>query len=234
MSGKLLTVQEAAELLRLHPRTVMNMAKRGDLPGSKIGKQWRFDATALENWLTLRMGNPEPTRLAPDASVSLPDMVSELFWPESVRSLERLESRTEVLEELALLLERHEGLPDYRVLLELLEEREQMVSTALGNGVAFPHPRHPLTSLSEPILAALVVREGVDFGSPEGELTHFFIAILSHNDVAHVRILAKLVHLFRETADLRDLRQSTTPEDVLEEIRRLEIKARARNGNTLK
>ena len=49
--AKLITVQEAAEILRLHPRTVMNMAKRGDLPGSKIGKQWRFDLEAVESWL---------------------------------------------------------------------------------------------------------------------------------------------------------------------------------------
>ncbi len=40
---EILTVQEVATLLKLHPRTVMKMAMGGDLPAAKVGKKWRFD-----------------------------------------------------------------------------------------------------------------------------------------------------------------------------------------------
>lgn len=39
----LLTVKEVAEYLKLHPRTVSNKAKSGELPARRIGGQWRFD-----------------------------------------------------------------------------------------------------------------------------------------------------------------------------------------------
>ncbi|HEU5013926.1 MAG TPA: helix-turn-helix domain-containing protein [Roseiflexaceae bacterium] len=44
----MLTVQEVAERLRLHPRTVSNMAKRGDIPAIKIARRWRFRADVIE------------------------------------------------------------------------------------------------------------------------------------------------------------------------------------------
>ncbi len=38
----LLTVEEAAQYLKLHPRTVSNKAKSGDIPARKVGGHWRF------------------------------------------------------------------------------------------------------------------------------------------------------------------------------------------------
>lgn len=45
--GGLLTPAEAAERLRLHPKTVVRMARDGRLPATKIGTGWRFDPTRL-------------------------------------------------------------------------------------------------------------------------------------------------------------------------------------------
>jgi excisionase family DNA binding protein len=38
----LLTIKEVAAILRLHPRTVREYVRRGDLPGRVIGRRWRF------------------------------------------------------------------------------------------------------------------------------------------------------------------------------------------------
>lgn len=38
----LLTADELGQKLKLHPRTIMAMARRREIPGSKIGKQWFF------------------------------------------------------------------------------------------------------------------------------------------------------------------------------------------------
>jgi excisionase family DNA binding protein len=49
--GEVLTVAEVAVLLRLHPTTIYRLVKRGDLPGFKVGDNWRISSNALENWL---------------------------------------------------------------------------------------------------------------------------------------------------------------------------------------
>jgi excisionase family DNA binding protein len=47
----LLDVAEAARLLRIHPKTLRNKARRGIIPGVQIGRLWRFRASALNEWL---------------------------------------------------------------------------------------------------------------------------------------------------------------------------------------
>jgi excisionase family DNA binding protein len=47
----LLTVQEAAAYLRIHPKTLQRMARNGDVPSIRMGKYWRFHLSALDVWV---------------------------------------------------------------------------------------------------------------------------------------------------------------------------------------
>ena len=48
---RLLDNQEAAKLLNIHPKTIVQMARRGEIPAMRIGKFWRFRASALDKWV---------------------------------------------------------------------------------------------------------------------------------------------------------------------------------------
>lgn len=50
--GSVLTISEVAEVLRLHPTTVYRLVKRGELPGFKIGGNWRINRASLDLWLS--------------------------------------------------------------------------------------------------------------------------------------------------------------------------------------
>jgi len=47
----LLDCEEAASLLRIHPRTLVRKARKGLIPAIHVGKLWRFRASALNAWL---------------------------------------------------------------------------------------------------------------------------------------------------------------------------------------
>jgi excisionase family DNA binding protein len=47
----LLDTEEAARLLRMHPRTLRTKARRGSIPAVQVGKRWRFRASSLDRWL---------------------------------------------------------------------------------------------------------------------------------------------------------------------------------------
>jgi excisionase family DNA binding protein len=47
----LLDSQQAAELMHVHPQTVKRRARRGEIPGLKFGKVWRFRASGLEAYI---------------------------------------------------------------------------------------------------------------------------------------------------------------------------------------
>lgn len=52
MPEELLTIEQAAQLLQLHPDTVRRLVREGELPGVKIGRrQWRIATSALQRYI---------------------------------------------------------------------------------------------------------------------------------------------------------------------------------------
>ncbi len=51
----LIDAAQTAQILKLHPVTVREMASRGAIPGMKIGKVWRFRASSLDEWVTRQL-----------------------------------------------------------------------------------------------------------------------------------------------------------------------------------
>jgi excisionase family DNA binding protein len=58
---RVLTIGEVAEMLRVHPTTIYRLVKRGELPGFKVGGNWRINSDALENWLEAGNKPSDPT-----------------------------------------------------------------------------------------------------------------------------------------------------------------------------
>ncbi len=52
---QLLDSDEAAALLRIHPKTLQKMARNGEITGVQIGKLWRFRASVLNAWLEQKL-----------------------------------------------------------------------------------------------------------------------------------------------------------------------------------
>lgn len=49
--GSFMTVEDVAEMLRINKSTVYRMAKAGRIPATRVGRQWRFRMSALEEFL---------------------------------------------------------------------------------------------------------------------------------------------------------------------------------------
>jgi len=49
--NEILDSEEAAAILKIHPKTLQRMARSGQLPGFQIGKLWRFHRSRLHEWL---------------------------------------------------------------------------------------------------------------------------------------------------------------------------------------
>lgn len=47
----LLDSEEAAALLRIHPKTLQKLARLGEIDAIQVGKLWRFRASALNRWI---------------------------------------------------------------------------------------------------------------------------------------------------------------------------------------
>ena len=218
-----LTVQGVAEMLKVCPRTVLNMAKRGDIPASRIGHLWRFEEEEIHHWLKQKSDSRKELKKTRIAG-SLPESIIDLIQEDQVRFEKSAAEKREILEDLASLAVRSGRIANYSALVSSLEEREEMYATAMDAGVAFPHPRRPLPELEEPVLAVLVVESGVDFGAMGGGKTHVFVLFCAPNDASHVRILARLARIFHNQRRLiSKLRHTREPKRIIELLLQAEL-----------
>lgn len=107
-------------------------------------------------------------------------------------------TKPEVIQELATAVAKKYPEVDYAGLVAALEQREQLNSTALGDGVAIPHGK--LSGVKRVLAAFGRSRKGIDFQSIDGKATHLFFLLVAPEDSAgaHLKALARISRLLKD------------------------------------
>jgi mannitol/fructose-specific phosphotransferase system IIA component (Ntr-type) len=116
---------------------------------------------------------------------------------------------------------RRELTRDRERLLLALRQRENVVSTGIGNGVAIPHADLP--EIETPRLALGLFPDGVDFHALDEEPVHEIFLLLGtpRTPGLHMKILARIARLSKD-AEFADLRRAATVEVALDILERIE------------
>jgi PTS system nitrogen regulatory IIA component len=111
-------------------------------------------------------------------------------------------TKTEALEELVNVLIKGGLKLDSAKVIEVLQQREKLGSTGIGDGLAIPHGK--ISSLDEIVVAFGRSKKGVDFDSLDGKPVHiFFLLLAPENSVGqHLKALAKISKMLK-TANFR-------------------------------
>jgi PTS system nitrogen regulatory IIA component len=222
MSEKDFDVDQLAAYLHLMPRQVERLANRGELPGRKVGGQWRFSHAEIHHWMEARMGLLGDEELAEMESKLSPSGVvpklAELVRPEAIAMPLDARTRNRAIEAMVQLAVNTGLLWDPDAMADAVRAREELQSTAMDNGVALLHPRRPLPAiLAEPLVAVGRVPQGIPFGGSR-RLTDIFFLICSVDDRGHLRSLARLSRLLGDEAFLESLRAANTPQELRDVI----------------
>jgi nitrogen PTS system EIIA component len=107
-----------------------------------------------------------------------------------------------VLEEMAKQLADSSSGLDPAQVLRVLQDREKISTTAIGEGVAIPHGKLPTVDKISGLFARSL--RGVDFASLDGEPTYIFFTLIAPQDAAadHLKALARISRLLKDP-DLR-------------------------------
>ncbi|MEX0676260.1 MAG: PTS sugar transporter subunit IIA [Pirellulales bacterium] len=209
-------IESLAAYLHLDPAQVLKLAEREKLPGRKVAGGWRFSRAEVHHWLEERIGLSSDEELAqmegvlrraaaePDeAEISLVEMLplEAIAVPLPART------RASVITSMVEVAARTGWLWDTAKMAEAVRAREDMLPTALENGLALLHPRRPMASiLGQAFVAFGRTEGGIPFGAAHGVLTDLFFLILSVNDRGHLRVLARLSRLVSDPALVEALR----------------------------
>ncbi|MBU3913913.1 cation:proton antiporter [bacterium] len=122
-----------------------------------------------------------------------------------ISSLQCIE-RDDALKELSVAAQRVTGISAQQIFNAVLE-REKIVPTGLGKGLAVPHAR--LKTLKTPAIIVGFSKVGIDFNTPDGKPVKAIFMILtpSHDHTAQVHILAGIAQLFQKGGILEQLQK---------------------------
>lgn len=195
---KVMTTMELANYMKLSEKTILKKAQSGELPGVRIGSQWRFNLAAIDKYLQedIMHGTPkeELNIIIETAQNIIP--LSRLMSPDLMNLNLKANIKEEVLSEIAEAAYKGGITSAKKTLLKQLVKREKMLSTAVGNGIAIPHPRNPNSSLfKKPNILMARSIEGIDFQAPDNKKVHLFFMICAPNMIVHLRLLAKVSKL---------------------------------------
>jgi PTS system nitrogen regulatory IIA component len=110
-------------------------------------------------------------------------------------------------------------------LLEAILEREALMPTGIGNGIALPHPRNPvITEESEQFAALAFPDTKLDWHSLDGKQVDALLLIVSASAKQHLMTLSEITFFCRQEDFVRLLREQAPLEDVLFFIRKDEKK----------
>ena len=145
--------------------------------------------------------------------------IADILGAESVVAALRGRSKDDVIEELADVVAAGHPEIDRKRLVQALEDRERLNSTALGDGVAIPHGKLP--GLKRVLAAFGRSRLGVDFQSLDGKPTHLFFLLVAPEDSAgaHLKALARISRLLKDERFRARLMEAGGAHDLFETIR---------------
>lgn len=220
----LLTVREAASLLRATEQQVYRWVDEGEIPFQHVRGRVRFDRTELLEWATSRR---LPISIeAFDAGLDPGDCAPSLAQALRIGGVHHDVPDTDRESALRAAVERT-PLPasvDRDFLVEVLAALERTSSTAVGDGVAIPHVRRPVVAPGAPATVSISqLRQPVAFGAQDGKPVHTVCLIISPTVRTHLQLLARLARALLDPAFRAALDRRAGTEEVAAEAARLEV-----------
>ena len=213
-----MTTRELADYIKLNEKTILKMAQTGKLPGIKIANQWRFYLSAVDTHLQKSTTKSSNDNVNISIKTIEEDIIplSRLMKISSMNLDLKSRKRDNALYELAQIANKA-GLTLYtKELFHQLRERENMLSTAVGDGVAIPHPRNPTTNLfKKPNIIMARSKKGVDFFAPDNKKVHLFFMPCATNTIIHLRLLKKISKLPHTTNIVQKFMQAGDESEVI-------------------
>ncbi|MBN2509689.1 MAG: PTS sugar transporter subunit IIA [Spirochaetales bacterium] len=208
LQDDILTLSELAEYLKVSEKTMLKMVNAGEIPAAKIGNQWRFSRAIINDWLVSKMEVVPQNDLSMLIEGEL-DFVplSRLLSKDGVILDMKAGDRDSALARLAGKAFELSLVADEQELTRLLIQREDMMSTALDNGIALPHVRTLRKGFAAgPGIIIGMSGKGINFNLADQKKTFLFFLIVSDSEAVHLRIMAKLARILRNTQKVEHLR----------------------------
>lgn len=148
--------------------------------------------------------------------------IRDLLAPVSIELNGTAKDKADALNKMVNLMAESGKISDVEVYRKGVYAREEESTTGIGEGIAIPHCKSD--AVNAPGLAAMVLKDGVDFDALDGEKVHliFLIAAPNTEDNVHLDVLSRLSVLLMDESFTKALQEAVTVEEFIGVIDRAE------------
>lgn len=220
-----LSIKQAARILRFSERHVQERIEKGEIPSQCVNGRHFLNRDELIEWATAR-GLPVELPAA-DAAETMPTLGAALAAGGIVHGLAGTDKDSVLRHLVASMPLPADVDPDF--LHGVLLAREALGSTAVGEGVAIPHPRSPiLLRVPKALVTLCFLEHPIDFGALDGKPVHALFSMISPTTRIHLHLLSLLAFALRDPVFRDCVARRAGPDEILAAVRRLEADAALR------
>ncbi len=202
-----LTVSEAVNFLKIPEGTIKRWIRQGTIPCVYHGGKYLFDLETLRTWAKskgLRINSDQVSVLQTENFKKDSDVIASIRLGKIYHDLDlqTKEDAFQTIQEFSGKL-----IPPSLQIATLLQERERIASTSIGNGIAIPHLPRPLTQLEQPIISIFFPKQPIT-EEQHPPIFVFFILISTtlHNHLNLLLQLSQTLKLQKTANQLREKR----------------------------
>ena len=128
------------------------------------------------------------------------------------------ETKEEIIEELVDSLEKGVAISDSEKVLQSVLDREKIMSTGIGDGIAIPHGKSDAVITLSAALGTQ--KRGANFEALDGEPAYVFFLLVSPANISgpHIKALARISRLLKNEDFKKRLTAASSPEELIGEI----------------
>lgn len=186
MTDDILTVEEVSKYLKVEEKAIIEWAEKGEIPAGKLCDEWRFKKSEIERWVNARLSYE--SNLNAETEIKIRNILST----DRIVFIDKT-TKIEALNQLSAALAQAPQIKDGAELEKEILKREELMSTAIGRGIAIPHVR--LASVTDLVMAIGICKNPLtDFQALDEEPVSLMIMIAAaHNQ--HSYYLKTISHI---------------------------------------
>ncbi len=213
-----LKIKDIVDLLQVSEKTVYRWIKDKKIPCYRINHQYRFNRAEINEWI-LSSKIELSSSLINFAVIRHEDNLAGLLEKGGIISNVQGANVKDVLKNAIEKIVTPANLSKDEILSALIN-REELMPTAIGKGIAIPHPRNPIiTDAKNASVSVCFLENTVDFGALDNQPVHTLFILLTANPRMHLEVLSKISYLCQSDFFLTMLKERSTKENILEFVR---------------
>ena len=227
-----LSVKDAVSLLNVSEKTIYRWIKREIIPVYRINEQYRFNRAELLEWATSRRIKISPDIFVEEesSSGSLPSL-SDALKAGGVAYRVGGHDVPSVLRAVVDVLNLPEEV-DREFLFQVLQARETLGSTGIGDGIAIPHVRNPVVlHVTKPSVTLCFLEHPIDFNAIDRQPVSTLFTLISPTVRAHLHMLSRLGFVLQNQAFKAALKQKASRDEQMEALSFAESEIPTTSGN---